>query len=265
MQEAKSYSRMRRPFVSVRRMDAVRILIAQIVKDRNLKLADLSRELGKNHAYLQQFLKRNVPDKLPEDVRSRLAELLGVDEQALGAPVRARRPDSSVDAVGAVHHDLEGLVWHGIAADEISQIQPDAGLGDRDSSLEITIDIGNGNSVQGVGVVGTWRMPDAVLRRRAAAPIRSLFFVECYGNSMEPKIRDGDVVLVDTTKRDPTMPGVFAVRDGSSFTVKQVERLRGSDPAQLRLIPINRDYAAEVVLADDVEIIGRYVARFTMD
>lgn len=82
---------------------------------------------------------------------------------------------------------------------------------------------------------------------------------------MEPKIRDGDVVLVDTTKRDPTMPGVFAVRDGSSFTVKQVERLRGSDPAQLRLIPINRDYAAEVVLADDVEIIGRYVARFTMD
>ena len=46
-------------------------------------LANLSRALGRNHAYLQQFVKRGVPKKLPEEVRYQLAGLLGVDQSEL--------------------------------------------------------------------------------------------------------------------------------------------------------------------------------------
>ena len=52
-------------------------------------MADLSRKSGRNAAYIQQFLKRNVPAELPEEVRIALAPHLGVDPDALREGPRA--------------------------------------------------------------------------------------------------------------------------------------------------------------------------------
>ncbi len=82
---------------------------------------------------------------------------------------------------------------------------------------------------------------------------------------MRPLINDGDVVLVDQSRRNPNMPGIFALYEGEGQTIKQVEVVRGITPTRLRLIPANKDYSAYEVPADDVHIIGRYVARFTVD
>jgi phage repressor protein C with HTH and peptisase S24 domain len=49
-----------------------------------------SLEIGKSHAYLQQFLERGVPASLPEGPRGLLAALLGVAEDAL----RGDKPSS---------------------------------------------------------------------------------------------------------------------------------------------------------------------------
>lgn len=46
-------------------------------------LAKVSRAIGKNHAYLQQFIRRGVPRTLPEAVRYALAEFLGVHHTEL--------------------------------------------------------------------------------------------------------------------------------------------------------------------------------------
>lgn len=46
-------------------------------------LAKLSRAVGRNHAYLQQYVKRGVPRRLPEEVRYQLAELLNVHHREL--------------------------------------------------------------------------------------------------------------------------------------------------------------------------------------
>jgi phage repressor protein C with HTH and peptisase S24 domain len=69
-------------------MDSVRAVIARRVADLGLNLTEVSTQLGKNHAYLQQFLKRGIPAKLKEDTRARLAEILMVDESELGGPPR---------------------------------------------------------------------------------------------------------------------------------------------------------------------------------
>ncbi len=152
----------------------------------------------------------------------------------------------------------------GIAPDEIPQAET-LGLGLRDAGEQIQIDIGGGSSVIGVPVSDTWRVPTTVLRRRVSTPIEQLHFVECEGNSMYPLINNGDVVLVDRSKRNPRMPGVFALWEGDGQTIKQVEYVQGSVPPKLRLIPANKDYTTYEVLADDVFIIGAYVARFTVD
>jgi SOS-response transcriptional repressor LexA len=64
-------------------MDPVRSMIVARVAELGLSLSELSLKVGKNHAYFQQFIKRGVPNRLPEEVRARVAEILGFDERTL--------------------------------------------------------------------------------------------------------------------------------------------------------------------------------------
>jgi hypothetical protein len=63
----------------------VRAAIKQLVERHRISLAALSRAVGRNDAYLHQFLTRGTPERLPEDVRLRLARFFNVDERLLGA------------------------------------------------------------------------------------------------------------------------------------------------------------------------------------
>src|SRR5579872_196114 len=67
-------------------MDSARTLIVTKVAELGLSLSELSLRVGKNHAYFQQFIKRGVPTKLPEEVRGRVAEILSIDERDLKVP-----------------------------------------------------------------------------------------------------------------------------------------------------------------------------------
>jgi len=83
MQEEKSY--LESP-LAIRRtdgMDSVRKLIAEKLMEQGKTMAEVSRAIGRNHAYLQQFLKRNVPQDFPEKHRPALARELGVPESSL--------------------------------------------------------------------------------------------------------------------------------------------------------------------------------------
>jgi hypothetical protein len=64
-------------------MDQARDIIDKAVKSGKWNYSDLSKAIGKNHAYLQQFVKRGIPRNLPEDTRHKLAHELGIDESQL--------------------------------------------------------------------------------------------------------------------------------------------------------------------------------------
>src|SRR5215467_13000077 len=64
-------------------MDTARSAIVSRVAQLGLSLSELSLKVGKNHAYFQQFIKRGVPGRLPEEVRARVAEILEIDERIL--------------------------------------------------------------------------------------------------------------------------------------------------------------------------------------
>ena len=63
----------------------VRVRIARIAKTRGESLASLSRVIGRNPAYLQQYLRRGSPERLDEDVRLALAKHWQISERELGA------------------------------------------------------------------------------------------------------------------------------------------------------------------------------------
>ena len=66
--------------------DPVRALVEQLVADRQVELAKVSRAIGRNHAYLSQFLTRGVPRRLPERVREALASYFNISPEELRPP-----------------------------------------------------------------------------------------------------------------------------------------------------------------------------------
>lgn len=64
-------------------IDAPRALILARAEQLRMPLAEISRKVGANHAYLQQFIRRGIPRVLPEDMREALAAVLQVSADAL--------------------------------------------------------------------------------------------------------------------------------------------------------------------------------------
>lgn len=71
------------PFLSPRE------LLAKLCAERNEDFASLSRLIGRNSAYVQQFIRRGTPRRLPERERRILARHFGVAEHLLGADADA--------------------------------------------------------------------------------------------------------------------------------------------------------------------------------
>jgi hypothetical protein len=69
-----------------------RAVLERLIKERREDYSGLSRLIGRNPAYIQQFIKRGTPRKLDEEDRRTLARYFGVDESWLGGAPKASQP-----------------------------------------------------------------------------------------------------------------------------------------------------------------------------
>ncbi|WP_143090114.1 hypothetical protein [Sphingomonas rubra] len=76
-------------------MSDPRQIIRVRAAERGLSLSALSIMAGRNAAYMQQFMERGSPRKLPEDERRLIAIALDVDETLLGARMPWRPVDGA--------------------------------------------------------------------------------------------------------------------------------------------------------------------------
>ena len=63
--------------------DEIRKKIARLIREKGYNYARISLAIGKNIAYIQQFIKNGSPRRLGEVERKKMALLLQVDEQEL--------------------------------------------------------------------------------------------------------------------------------------------------------------------------------------
>ncbi|XPV76867.1 MAG: LexA family transcriptional regulator [Desulfovibrio sp.] len=85
---------------------------------------------------------------------------------------------------------------------------------------------------------------------------KNMVLMSVVGNSMEPEIHAGDMVMVDQSKIDIYAGGIYAVGVEDTVLVKRLEKL----PGQLVLHSDNRDYEAVYLQGDEllnVRIIGK--------
>jgi phage repressor protein C with HTH and peptisase S24 domain len=194
-------------------MDAARGAIVSRVAELGLSLSELSLKIGKNHAYFQQFIKRGVPNRLPEQVRGRVAEILGLDERLLRelSPSSVEFLKANVDQRGAAR----GMAWIPVYGHA---------LGGKDGGFILS-----GNQVS------------EVLAPPSLAHIPDAYAVYVVGESMEPRYFAGEMVFVNP--RLPISRGAFVVAQISKGNEGEpqayVKRFVSQDARRLRLEQYN--------------------------
>ncbi len=95
-----------------------------------------------------------------------------------------------------------------------------------------------------------WRIPEGMIRHQGDAVPENLRILRVRGNSMEPEMREGDRLLVDTGRCRLTTGEMFVLWDNNGLVAKRVEALR-SEPRQLKRLSANPDYESYTCLAED--------------
>ncbi|HCG05539.1 MAG TPA: helix-turn-helix transcriptional regulator [Desulfovibrio sp.] len=124
--------------------------------------------------------------------------------------------------------------------------------------VEARLSAGNGSFEVGADVERRYAFRTDFLLRKGSPSSMVLMRVD--GDSMEPYVLNGDVVLVDQSQRDPRPGKVYAVGVEELVYLKVVN----ASPGKLVLTSYNASYApleidARGDLADGVRIIGRAV------
>ncbi len=199
-----------------------RAVLERLIRERGEDCASLSRLIGRNPAYVQQFIRRGSPRRLSESDRERLARYFGVPETWLGA-VETPKPETPALLTVPV-------------LDTAASAGPGAVAEDRLSSA-------------GMGFSEAW------LRRLRphGAGKDGLSVIRVRGTSMVPTLDDGDEILVDgRDARDRLRDGIYVLRVDDVLLVKRL--IRTGDGFDVRS---DNPEAGPVDLAGGVEVIGR--------
>jgi len=256
-------------------LDPTRLKIMQFIQDSGTDLKNASMAIGRNAAYLHQYLHRGTPRVLPEDVRDLLGPLLGVAPDELRHP----NPHPGRVAVAPPRHFPGERPSSAPAPNQIRDYPRGSasryergegsigitGQGEARGSaavheMDVSVSAGPGAYHDGPeGERALWMFPEAVVRHEFRARPEDLRIITVEGDSMEPLLGSGDRIVVDTSRSLPVPPGVFVIWDGMGLVAKRVEHIPHSKPTKLAIRSINPDYPAYERLAEEVRIIGRVV------
>ena len=207
-----------------------RAVLERLIQERREDYASLSRLIGRNPAYIQQFIRRGVPKRLNEGDRHTLARYFGISEVELGAPGSDR---------GGASLGESRLI-------PVPRLNVDASAGP-----------GAFNDVE--SAYTQIAFDERWLRRLSRSKASDLSVIKVQGDSMTPTLSDGDDILVDTgDAADRLRDGIYVLRRDDALLVKRI----APSPASRRIIikSDNTSYPSWPDCAiDEVDIIGRVV------
>ena len=171
-------------------MDDPRMTLDELIRKNHDDYSGISRLLGRNAAYIQQYIKRGSPRSLDERDRAVLARYFGVDEVILGGPTRRSGP--VVDLVHVPVLDVAASAGHGALAEMESKTAQ-------------------------FGFDEDW------LKKLTQSKAASLSIIRVLGDSMEPTLFDGDEVMVDLGDGQSRLrDGIYVLRMDDMLSVKRI-------------------------------------------
>ncbi len=166
-----------------------RLVLEKLCAERGEDFAGLSRMLGRNPAYIQQYVRRGVPKRLGEEERRKLARYFSISESLLGGPAEEpgvgglisvmRTPVRASAGPGSIPYEETGKPY--LAFDE------------------------------------------AWLKALTASPAARLSIIRVEGDSMAPTLGSGDDILVDLGDcADRLRDGIYVLRADDALVVKRL-------------------------------------------
>ena len=166
-----------------------RVILEKLCAERGEDFAGLSRMLGRNAAYIQQYVRRGVPKRLKEEERRKLARYFSVSEAMLGGP-----PELAA---------REGLI-----AVNRTAVRASAGPG-------AIVSEESGRPY--------FAFDERWLRALTASPSDKLSIIRVEGDSMAPTLNPGDDILVDLADCEERLrDGVYVLRIDDALVVKRI-------------------------------------------
>lgn len=167
-----------------------RVALERLCAERGEDFAGLSRMLGRNSAYIQQYVRRGVPKRLKEEERRKLARYFSVSETLLGGP-----PE-------------EPLATDGLVSVKRHPVTVSAGPG-----AVVNEEIGK----------PYFAFDERWLKALTSTPPANLSIVRVEGDSMAPTLNPGDEILVDLGDCEERLrDGIYVIRVDDSVVVKRL-------------------------------------------
>jgi phage repressor protein C with HTH and peptisase S24 domain len=175
---------------------AIREALKQAYADHGIGLRVLADRAGITHDVARGLINDRAKH-VDIDAAVRLGEQLGVDVAALIASMSSRAGGTATDDFVAIpRYDARLSAGYGVLNFDQAPIL---------DHIPFTREF--------------------LRERLGRASARGLVMVKAQGDSMEPTIGDGDLVMVDTEDRDLSGGGIFAVVWQGDTLVKRVEKL----------------------------------------
>ena len=203
--------------------DDPRAALDRLISENGTDYAAMSKLLGRNVAYVQQFIKRGTPKRLPEAERGKLARYFGIDEQILGAAAST-------------------------SANRGLRLIP---------QLAIGASAGPGALNDAETLAGRIGFDEKWLRKLGVDP-KQVSLIRVEGDSMQPTLADGDDIMVNRAAANtPLRDGIHVIRMDDVLMVKRLVRGRSG---RLSVLSDNPDHAdLPDVDGSALTIIGRVV------
>jgi phage repressor protein C with HTH and peptisase S24 domain len=167
-----------------------RLVLERLCAERGEDFAGLSRMLGRNPAYIQQFVRRGVPRRLKEEERRKLARYFSVSEALLGGPPETDEP-------------VRGLV--------------------NIKRHPVMVSAGPGAIVTEEAGKPYFAFDERWLKALTPSGPSKLSIVRVEGDSMAPTLNAGDDILVDLGDSvERLRDGIYVLRIDDALVVKRL-------------------------------------------
>lgn len=202
--------------------EGARAELARLVTTNPVSFAALSKMLGRNAAYLHQYIKRGTPQHLEQRDRKLLANFFGIDEARLGPPSNETTSARLVSV----------------------------------PKLDVRPSAGPGSAAGNEDVLTSYDFDRRFLRDMGQTDPARLSIVRVRGDSMVPTLADGDDILVSATEGEALPDGIYVIERDDALIVKRLSRNPSSG-----LFTISSDNPAHPswneCRLDSMRIIGR--------
>jgi hypothetical protein len=221
-------------------------LISQSLDD---DYASVSNLLGKNHAYMQQYIKRRTPRSLKEEDRRMIAEHFKVSPESLyvgGTATQMHVTNGNRTSFGT-EGPKDNLVQVRVLFNPASV--PSAPSSDHPFD----------QAARSSTSPHSMAFSPSFLTRISGTCDPEILLLSCTrGSTMAPTLNDGDTILIKADREPPRQDGIYALYSDGQVIPKRV--MVHPDGRKVTLTNDNPLYSHGVdCQLDEVEILGRIV------